>query len=131
MKARGRPAVKPPIPLTMWVFVELLRDRKGRPRLSARGGAARLAKQLPKWQAQRMTTEGVREHYKRFERTMKQSNSGDEKKEAERLLEIGRQRREIFGWDASAWIWLNDPEALAARGKNVIINDEPILPPKT
>jgi hypothetical protein len=132
MKARGRPAVKPSIPLMMWVLVELMRDRNGRPRLSVRGGSTRLAKELPKTGAARvLSAETIRDYHKRFERTMKQANSGEEKKAAEWELEIGRQRREIYGWGTSAWILIADPWDLAARGWSVIINDKPILPPKT
>lgn len=117
---RGRPAVKPSIPLVLWVMVELMRDRKerGRPRASVRDASGRLAKHLAEcFQGGRVLEwETVRDHHKRFGRTMRQSNTGAESELAKGLLDLARKRRDLLGWDTSTWALVIDPTTLAALG---------------
>jgi hypothetical protein len=122
---RGRPAIKPTIPLVLWVMVELMRDRKewGRARASARDASARVANHLAEcFQGGRvLTTETVRDHYKRFERAMRRSNSGAEAELAKGLLDLARKRRDLLGWQTSTWALVLDPTALAALGYEVVL----------
>jgi hypothetical protein len=100
-------SIGPSIPLIFWTFVELMRDRKASTaRFSARQGCARLAKEFAKdFKGGRfMTTETIRRFHKSTE-----AASAEQKAEAARLLQLGRQRREVIGWDASPWLFLFDP----------------------
>jgi hypothetical protein len=121
---RGRPAVKPSIPLVLWLMVELMRDRKewGRPRASARDASVRVAKHLAEcFQGGRVLEwETVRDHHKRFERTMRLSNAGAEAELAKGLLDLARKRRDLLGWQTSTWALVLDPTALAALGYEVV-----------
>ena len=119
----GRPPFKE-IPMGIWVLVEVMRDRKepGRPRGTVRFACKRLEKKLakdikgprhPKW-------ETFRHHYKKFE-TMRRSNSGEELTRATELLAIARRRRDFLGWDTSPWLFVMEPESLAAKGVEVIL----------
>jgi hypothetical protein len=109
-------------PLLIWVLAELMRDRKdGLPRLSARSGCKRLEKELQvTFKGGRVLPfETIHRHYKAFNTAMRCSNSGAEKAVADRLLEIGRERRELLGWDASAWLFVMDPEFLQSKGGKI------------
>ena len=121
---RGRPAVKPSIPLVLWVMVELMRDREqwGRPRASARGASARVAKHLAECfhGGRVLTTETVRDHHKRFERTMRQSNARAEAELAKGLLDLARKRRDLLGWQTSTWMLVLDLTALTALGYEAV-----------
>ena len=121
---RGRPAVKPSIPLRLWVMVELMRDRKelGRPRASVRDASARVAKHLAEcFQGGRvLTAETVRDHHKRFERVMQRSNSGAEAELAKGLLDLARKRRDLLGWETSTWMLVLDLTALTALGYEAV-----------
>lgn len=119
MKSRGRPSLKPSFSTVMWVLVELMRDIQGnRPRLSARNAAKRLEKEF------RISTtpdrralppgETIRRHYKKFTRVL--AVDSELKAAAVLLLEIGRLRREILGWDASWWQLVIDPAILQSKG---------------
>ena len=82
MKPRGRQPIKPSIPLLFWVFVELMRDRKGgRPRLSARRGCERLEKELAlTFKGGRvLPEETIRRHYRNFVATMRRSGIEQQK----------------------------------------------------
>lgn len=133
MSTRGRPALKQGVPFYLWVMVELMRDREGRPPLSVRGGAAVLAKRIPRdivsdrvWNA-----ETIRRHHKAFETLMRRSNSGDERRLAERLLTIGRARRQGLGRQTNIWLLVAEPspaeielaDKLAAIGRGAVHSD--------
>jgi hypothetical protein len=107
-KPVGRPKLKPSFALVTWVLVELLRDTQGNePRLSAREAAKKLAFQLRRdcRGGRPMPFDTVRRHYKNFARVMA-SGSSELKDAAILLLEIGRQRREVLGWDTSVLIFV-------------------------
>jgi hypothetical protein len=111
-RGRGRPFIKPSIPLLTWVMVELMRDRKNAPRLSVRAAAAKLAKEIrhdfiggKNW-----PSETIRRQYKNYESIVLRSNTGAEKQQAEILLQIARARREGLGWGTSIWILVFDPD---------------------
>jgi hypothetical protein len=113
---RGRPAVKPTISLTLWMMVELMRDRKQRvrARASVRKAADRVAKHLAEHFRGGVvpTAETVRRHYKQFERVMRRG--GDEAELAIGLLANARQRRDLLGWDTPTWLLMFDPAAALA-----------------
>jgi hypothetical protein len=94
--ARGRKAVKPSIARTLWLMVELARDRRrwGRPRASAREAAHRVAEELAEcFQGGReLPPETIRRYHKEFDRVMRRG--GDEAELARWLLENARQRRD-------------------------------------
>jgi hypothetical protein len=101
----GRPALKPGIALTVWALVELLRDRQGNePRWSARKGAKKLDLELRRsWRGHHaLPFETIRDHHKHVERSVNATGS------RELLLWIGRQRREVLGWDTSVLFFLID-----------------------
>jgi hypothetical protein len=112
MNARGRPEIKPSIPLLAWVMVELMRARQGLPPLSVRGGSKRLAKDISRdfLGGRTWTVETIRRQYKNFAQTLRHSNNGTEKTQADILVKIGRARRELLGWDASVWLLVLDPD---------------------
>jgi hypothetical protein len=118
MKPRGRPVGSNTVTLgtqlMIWAFVELMRDRKGLKRLSARQGSARLAKDFARDKLRLLSVETIRRHHKDFEKIMRRNP--EEGAKALRLLEAGRHNREILGWDASCWTFLVDPAALQSHG---------------
>jgi hypothetical protein len=120
---RGRKAVKPSIPMHLWLMVELARDRRrwGRPRASVREAAHRVAEELAEcFQGGRLLPpETVRDHHKQFERVMRKG--GEEAELAKRLLENARQRRDLVGWDTSTWLLVFDPFALTALGYELVL----------
>ena len=128
MKSRpGRPSMK--APLLIWVLVELMRDRKGGlPRLSARRGCERLKRELQiDFKGGRVLPfETIRRYHKGFVAAWRRSNSGEEKALAAKILAIGRERRELLGWDASAWLFVIDPAFLSSKGIKVVINSQKI-----
>jgi hypothetical protein len=128
MTKRGRPKVKPSVPLLTWVMVELLRDRKDqtKERASVREAVRRLERQLTKSfvGGRRLRFEAIRKHYKDFQTTTHRSNSDVEANLARNLLDLARRRREVYGWEADVWTLVMDPWALAAMGYKVIINDD-------
>jgi hypothetical protein len=123
---RGRKAVKPSIPMYLWLMVELARDRRrwGRPRASSREAAHRLAEELAEcFQGGReLPPETVRRYHKEFERVMRKG--GDEAEFAKRLLDNARQRRDLLGWETSTWLLVFDPSALAALGYELVLPPE-------
>jgi hypothetical protein len=114
MKPRGRPTLKFGFELMLWAFVELMRDRKGLPRLSARAGCAKLAKLFARdlknkgWRF--LPLETIRRHHKTVEAAIR--CNAEEKALALWLLDITRQNRETLGWGASPWVFLMDPTLL-------------------
>lgn len=124
---RGRKLeVKPSVRMVFWVLVELLRDRRepGHKRASASEAARRLDRHLKECMpgpGREMEWETIRDHYKKFERVMRQSNTGEEAELAQRLLDNARQRRNLFGWDTSTWMLVIDPAMLLAAGYEVTI----------
>jgi hypothetical protein len=118
---RGRPAVKPSVSLTLWLMVELMRDRKeqSRARASARDASDRVAKHLAEhFRGGRvLTTETVREHHKRFERVMRQG--GDEAENAKRLLGNARHHRALLAQETSLWV-----PVFIALGCVIVLNPE-------
>jgi hypothetical protein len=110
----GRPPLPVSTPVMIWAFVELMRDRRygGKP-MSARQGSARLQQAFAKdMQGGRfLTTETIRRHHKDTERLMRKGSDPDLNALAKGLLEYGRQRRELFGWQAvHVWQYLMGPE---------------------
>jgi hypothetical protein len=103
---RGRKAVKPSIPMSLWLMVELARDRRrwGRPRASAREAAHRVAEELAEcFQGGReLPPETVRRYHKEFDRVMRRG--GDEAELGKRVLDNARQRRDLLGWETSTWL---------------------------
>ena len=121
---RGRPAVKRSIPRFLWLMVELTRDRKewGRRRATVRETTPRVAKELAECfqgGGRDLPAETIRRYHKEFERVMRRG--GDEAEHAKRVLEIARQRRDLFGWDTSTWLLLADPWMLAELGYKVVL----------
>src|SRR5262249_12886797 len=118
---RGRKAVKPTIPMVLWLMVELTRDRRrwGKPRASAREAAHRVAEELAEcFQGGRvLPPESVRRYHKEFERVMRRG--GQEAELAQRLLEDARERRHLFGWETSTWLLV-----FMALGCEVILTPE-------
>jgi hypothetical protein len=112
MTARGRPEIKPSIPLLAWVMVELMRERQGLPPLSVRAGSTRLAQDIGRdfLGGKTWTVETIRRQYKNFARMLRDSNSGAAKRQADILLKIGRARREGLGWGTSVWLLVLDPD---------------------
>jgi hypothetical protein len=120
----GRKAVKPSIARTLWLMVELARDRRrwGKPRASVREAAHRLAEELAEcFQGGReLPPETVRRYHKEFDRVMRRG--GDEAELAWWLLENARQCRDLAGWDTNTWLLVMfDPFALAALGFEVTL----------
>jgi hypothetical protein len=128
MKPRGRPVGSNTVTLgtqlMFWAYVELIRDRKGLPRLSARAGCAKLAKDFARdvKGGRFLTMETIRRHHKDFEKTMRRD--AEEKAKALHVLECGRHNREILGWDASPWMFLIDPVALQLKGYELTATDD-------
>jgi hypothetical protein len=109
-QGQGRPRLGPSIPQTFWALVELMRDKQSSTaRFSARQGCARLAKELARdLQGGRFVpAETIRRFHKSVEAAIR--DSAVEREKAAHLLEIGRQRRAVMGWDASVWLLLFDP----------------------
>ena len=106
MAKRGRKAVKPSIPMVLWLMVELARDRRiwGKPRASKLEGSHRIAEELAEcFQGGRvLPPETVRRYHKEFQQVMRRG--GDEAEHASRFLENARQRRELLGWHTSTWL---------------------------
>ena len=127
MNARGRPQFKE-VPMGIWVLVERMRARigPGRSRDSVRSACDRLEKKLTKdiVGPRDLKWETFRDHYKKFEKTMRRSNSGEELARANNLLVIARKRREVLGWDVSPWLFVMEPEVLAAEGVEVILTGD-------
>lgn len=99
----GRPALRPGIALTTWAAVELLRDRQGNePRRTARKGAKKFALELKRScrDYHVLPFETIRHYHKQIERSVNATGS------RELLLDIGRRRREVLGWDASVLFFL-------------------------
>jgi hypothetical protein len=128
MMVRGRPRVKPSIPLLTWVMVELLRDRRDqtKERASVREAAQRLERHLKKCfvGGRHIRSEGIRDHYKNFQTIAHRSNSGAEANLARNLLDLARRRRDLYGWETDTWALVMDPWALKAMGYRVVINNE-------
>jgi hypothetical protein len=128
MKPRGRPigsnTVTLGTQLMIWAYVELMRDRKGLPRLSARAGCAKLAKDFARdlKGGRFLTMETIRRQHRAFEKTMRRN--AEEKANALHVLECGRHNREILGWDASPWMFLVDPAALQSQGYELTVTDD-------
>lgn len=120
MKLRGRPKTKIGTHLMFWLLVELMRDRENRPeRHSVRAASDKLADQLS-WCFSGhlvMPADTIRDHYKRFEQ-----NSGTERADAERLLELGRARRADMGWKTTALTLITNREDWEATGFDPIIH---------
>jgi hypothetical protein len=120
MKKRGRKALKPSIPLMVWVMVELMRDRReaGRERATVRESCKRLEKHLAECfqGGHRLGFEAIRRHYKKFGMVMRRPNSGVESDLAKGLLENARQRRDLLGWSTSTWMLVIDPNLLEGMG---------------
>lgn len=125
MKSRGRPPFKE-IPMGIWVLVEVMRDRKepGRPRGTVRFACKRLEREFARdlKGPRELKFETIRHHYKKFEKNKRCSNSGEELTKATDLLAIARRRRDYFGWDASPWLFVMEPEFLMAKGVEVIFH---------
>jgi hypothetical protein len=123
MKSRGRPPLASGALLYIWVLVELLRDRKDpkRERASARDGCRRLKEQLRRdcRGGRVLPLETIRRLHKNFEATMRKSDSRELAATANDLLSLGRQRREDYGWDASVWLFVIEPDFLADKGVKV------------
>jgi hypothetical protein len=130
MMARGRPKVKPLVPLLIWVMVELLRDRRDqtKERASVREAARRLEQHLGKsfTGGRRIRAEAIRDHYKSFQTTAHRSNSGAEAALASNLLDSARRKRDLYGWETDTWVLVMPPEAFKAAGYQVVINDKVI-----
>ncbi len=91
-RGRGQPPLKPSITMTIWVMVELMRDRQQvtRERWSVREGCRRLEKHLAACflGGKRLSLETIRDHYKKFERVMRRSNSGAVVEQARQRLAV-------------------------------------------
>src|SRR5262245_53974132 len=124
----GRPALPPSFPIMLWAFVELMRDRRGlrSPRLSARAGCQKLAKDFARdFKGGRfLSVATIRRHHGEVDRSL----NDDQKKRAlaNGLLEYGRQRREVIGWDSSPWLFLMDPALFQAKGYEGVISGDTI-----
>jgi hypothetical protein len=120
---RGRKAVKPSIPMHLWLMVELARDRRrwGKPRASAREASHRLAEELAEcFQGGReLPPETIRRYHKEFDRVMRRG--GEEAELARRLLDNARRRRELLGWETSTWALVFDPFVLPALGYELVL----------
>jgi hypothetical protein len=121
---RGRKPVNPSIAMTLWLMVELARDRRrwGKPRGSKQEAAHRLAEELAEsFQGGRvLPPETVRRYHKEFQRVMRKG--GDEAEHANRLLEDARQRRNLLGWETSTWLLV-----FMALGCEVILTPNELL----
>jgi hypothetical protein len=119
-RGRGQPPLNPSITMTIWVMVELMRDRQQvtRERWSAREGCNRLEKHLAKCSldGRHLPLETIRDHYKKFERVMRRSNSGAVSELARLRLAFARLKRDLSGWDISTWALVVDPFQLEAAG---------------
>jgi hypothetical protein len=129
MKKRGRPPTKKYVPLVIWVMVELRRDRQkaGLARASERDACNRVQKDLADAfkNGRALPFNSIRRIYRRFSKTMK-SDRRLEAVAAQWLLR-GRMRREAYGWDATPWLFVFDPEDWASVGFNVSIEGRQIL----
>ena len=125
MSAPGRPPLPPSLAMILWIMVELMRDRKDKPSLSIRGGAARLAKRLPRdfGGAKALTSETIRRHYKAFQTSLRRSNSDAERHQAEIALKIARARRVLLGWDCDlTHLTFGFSEAEIALAEAIVLN---------
>ena len=109
----GRPRTGRTVKLTIWLMVELLRDRRDpkKERVSAREASKRLEQHLAESfrGGHELGWERIRDHHKEFERVARQSNTGDERREADLILAQARLLRELRGWDTSTWSLVIDP----------------------
>jgi hypothetical protein len=116
----GRPRAGSTVKLTIWVMVELLRDKRDptKTRDSVRRACDRLESHLAEsfQGGHAVKFEGIREHYKDFERAARRSNSGLEMAQARSLLENARLTRELCGWKCSTWALVLDSTQLPALG---------------
>jgi hypothetical protein len=125
MKPRGRSVeVTFGIQMMIWAYVELTRDRKDKPRLTARAGCRKLEKEFARdiKGGRFLTTETIRRHHKDIEKAIR--GNSEEKAKAFQLLEYGRHRREILGWDVSPWMFLIDTALLQSKGYDLTVTDE-------
>jgi hypothetical protein len=110
MKGPGRPRNPLSFPLTLWAFVELMRDREdGGERRTVRA-ACRLVQQqfADDLKGGRfLTVATIRRQHGEMEKAMR--DDAGKKAYADVLLEYGRRRREVLGWDSSMWLYLIDP----------------------
>jgi hypothetical protein len=124
MKAPGgRPPLPPSFSLMLWAFAELMRDRQGsQRRLSARAGCQRLAKDFARDSkgGRFLPFSTIRRHHGNVEKDMRKNP--EQRAIANGLLEFGRQRRELIGWDASAWLYLIDPAVWQSKGYEGVIS---------
>jgi hypothetical protein len=111
----GRPSLNISIPIMVWAFVELMRDRQnGLPRLPVRAGCRRLQKSFSEdFKGGRfLTFETIRRHYKTVDKDQ------EAKATAMGFYRFGHGMREQLGWDEHPWMWLMNPAvftAMAAR----------------
>jgi hypothetical protein len=123
----GRPSAGSTVKLTIWVMVELLRDRRDptKPRDSRRHACDRLASHLAEcFQGGHVIKfEGIREYYKDFQRAVRRSDSGLEE-QARLVLENARSTRELCGWECSTWALVLDPAQLPALGYDLSTDED-------
>jgi hypothetical protein len=122
-RGKGRPPVKVGAKVTIWLLVELLRDRQTRKRADVRPAVRKLNEMLPKWftnAGHMVKFEGLREHHKAIEREVKAGTPAGRK--ALEMLATARARRELWGWDTSAWLLIADAQELREQGYNVVLS---------
>jgi hypothetical protein len=121
---RGRKAVKPSIAMTLWLMVELARDRQrwGKPRASKQEAAHRVAEELAEcFQGGRvLPPETVRRYHKEFQRVVRRG--GEAAEHANRLLEDARARRQLLDWHTETWLLV-----FMALGCEVILTPNELL----
>jgi hypothetical protein len=119
--------MKPGVRIMAWALVELMRDREGMPRLSAREGCRRLVKDYLRHAkgGHSLTPETVRRWHKSVEKAMRRSL--EQRAIAASLLESARQQRELRGWDMSPWFLLIPPAVWQAQGYEITIKPNDIV----
>jgi len=126
MKPPGRPRFKPGVALMIYAFVELRRDRQETRlrRLSERAGCRWLEKTLKKdlIGGRELKFSTIRNHHNDVKAALRDGRVSQSA--ANSLLEYGRARREILGWDSSPWLFLIDPDLLPALGYQVTFDPD-------
>jgi hypothetical protein len=119
----GRPPLPMSFSLMLWAFVELMRDREDGGERRAVRAACRLTQQQFSDDLKGgrfLTVDTIRRHHADTERAMR--DDADKRALAIGLLDYGRRRRKLIGWNASLWLHLIDPARFIDSGYETDVN---------
>jgi hypothetical protein len=94
----GRPPLDPAIPVTLWLLVEIERDkRQSTTRRSVREACERIETHLFERYGKIVDWETIRRQYKNAEKLLRKTTLGATKEATAALAEV-RRRRDALGW---------------------------------